>query len=85
MGVSLRRLGEDQDTLNSPFGSARPDARGQFFMEGLIPGTYEMTGGVYVISTRSVFRGTKQQVVVTDKDVTNVTVTVNLQSTPERF
>jgi hypothetical protein len=85
MGVSLRRLGEDQDTLNSPFGSARPDARGQFFMEGLIPGTYEMTGGVYVISTRSVFRGTKQQVVVTDKGVTNVTVTVNLQSTPERF
>jgi hypothetical protein len=54
-------------------------------MEGVIPGTYEMTGGVYVISTRSVFRSTKQQVVVTDKDVTNVAVTVNLQSTPERF
>jgi len=85
MGVTLRRLGEDHDSLNSPFGSARPDARGQFFMEGVIPGTYEMTGDVYVISTRSVFRGTKQQVVVTDKGVTNVTVTVNLQSTPERF
>ena len=85
MGVTLRRLGEDHDSLNSPFGSARPDARGQFFMEGVIPGTYEMTGDVYVISTRSVFRSTKQQVVVTDKGVTNVTVTVNLQSTPERF
>lgn len=81
--VSLRRLGEDGDSLNSMSGSARPDARGQFFMEGIVPGTYEMTGAVYLVSTRSIFRSTKQQVVVTD-GVTNVTITVNVESTPAR-
>ena len=93
MHVSLRRLGEDQSlnsisedqgSLNSIAASARPDARGQFFMEGLIPGTYEMTAAVYIIGTRSPFRSTKQQVVVADGSVTNVTVTVNLESTPDR-
>ena len=86
MHVSLRRLGDDQD---SPSGSSPVDARGQFFMEGLIPGTYEMIAAVYVISPggpvpRGPFRTTKQQVVVTDGGVTNVTVTVNLESTPDR-
>jgi hypothetical protein len=84
MHVSLRRLDENQNAFNSGIASARADARGQFVMEGLIPGTYEMTGGVYIMDTRSLFRSTKQQVVVTDRSVTNVTVTVNLESTPER-
>ena len=84
MHVLLRRLGEDQDSLNSTAGSARVDARGQFFMEGLIPGTYEMTAAVYIIGTRAPFRSTKQQVVVSDGSVTNVTVTVNLESTSDR-
>jgi hypothetical protein len=82
MHVSLRRLGEDQDSLNSSPGSAQADARGQFFVEGLIPGTYEMIGAVYVIGTHGPFRNTKQQIVVNDGGVTNVTVTVNL--TPDR-
>ena len=82
--VSLRRLGEDQDSLNSIAGAASPDARGQFFIEGVIPGTYEVTGSVYIIGTRSVFRSTKQQVVVSDGSVTNVTVTLNLEATPDR-
>jgi len=88
MHVSLRRLAEDQDSL-APSASSQVDARGQFFMEGLIPGTYEMTAAVYVIAPggpvpRGPFRSTKQQVVVTDGGVTNVTITVNLESTPDR-
>jgi Carboxypeptidase regulatory-like domain len=86
MGVTLRRLGEEQDSLNSIAGSAQVDARGQFFMEGLIPGTYEMTAAVYIVSARSAtpIRSTKQQVVVTDGGVTNVMVTLNLDSPPDR-
>jgi len=84
MGVMLRRLGEDQDSLNSIAGSARVDARGQFFIEGIIPGTYELIGTVYVIGSRGPFRNTKQQVVVSEGSVTNVTVTLNLESTPDR-
>jgi protocatechuate 3,4-dioxygenase beta subunit len=88
MHVSLRRLGEDQDSP-APSASSQVDARGQFFMEGLIPGTYEMIAAVYVIGPGGPvplgpFRSTKQQVVVTDGGVTNVTVTVNLDSTPVR-
>ena len=86
MHVSLRRLGEDQDSMS---GSSQVDVRGQFFMEGLVPGTYELIAAVYVIAPggpipRGPFRSTKQQVVVTDGGVTNVTVTVNLESTPDR-
>jgi hypothetical protein len=84
MHVSLRRLGEDQDWLNSMAGSANPDARGQFFMEGIIPGTYELMGAVYVLGSRGPLRTTKQQVVVTDGAVTNVTLTLNIDSTPDR-
>jgi protocatechuate 3,4-dioxygenase beta subunit len=88
MHVSLRRLGEEQDSL-APSASSPVDARGQFFMEGVIPGTYELIAAVYVINPggpvpRGPFRSTKQQVVVTDGAVTNVTVTVNLESTPDR-
>ena len=97
MHVSLRRLGEYQDSLNPILlysgadgvsASSQVDARGQFFMEGLIPGTYEMTAAIYVIGSRGPiggpFRSTKQQVVVSDGGVTNVTVTVKLDSTPDR-
>jgi carboxypeptidase family protein len=84
MHVTLRRLGEDQDSLNSTSASAPVDTRGQFFMEGLIPGTYELIGAIYVLGTRGTFRTTKQQVVVTDGGVTNVTVTLNLESAPDR-
>ena len=84
MHVSLRRLGEEQDSLNTFHASSQVDARGNFFMEGVIPGTYELTAGVYIVATRSVFRSTKQQVVVTDGGITNVTVTLNLEATPDR-
>jgi len=84
MHVSLRRLGEEQDWLNSMAGSASADARGQFFMEGIIPGTYELIGAVYIPGSRGPSRTTKQQVVVSDGSVTNVTVTLNVDSTPDR-
>ena len=82
--VSLRRLGEDPDSFTSVGSAAQVDARGQFLMEGLMPGTYEVNGAIYILGTRSPFRRTKQQVVVTDGGVTNVTLTVNLESTPDR-
>ena len=82
--VSFRKLGEDPQSFTSIPQAARVDGRGQFFVEGLIPGTYEMTGDVYILGTRKAFRSTKQQVVVGDGVVTTVTLTVNMESTPDR-
>ena len=79
--VSLRKLGGDESL--SPGSSAAPvDVRGQFFVEGLIPGTYEVNAVIYIREPQNAFRpvggGTKQQVVVTD-GATNVTLTVSLK------
>ena len=84
LSVSFRKLGEDPQSFTSIPRATRVDARGQFFVEGLIPGTYEMTGAVYILGTRRAFRSSKQQVVVGDGVVTTVTLTVNMQSTPDR-
>jgi len=74
--ISLKRLG----VLPTPFAnsreSAQVDARGQFFADGLLAGTYEVTA-VYALDRRPPVRRTTQQVVVTSGAVTNVTLTVD--------
>jgi protocatechuate 3,4-dioxygenase beta subunit len=82
--ASLRRVGEDIYLLNSWSSAVRVDARGNFFADGLVPGTYELNTGVFVPGSPGPLRHIKQQVVIADGGVTNVTVTVNLKSTSDR-
>src|SRR5262249_48237728 len=82
--IGLRRLGEETYSL-TPWSNAPPiDDRGQFSAEGLLPGSYEISAGIYIPGEPAPFRRTKQQIVVTDGGVTNVTITVNLNSTSDR-
>ena len=76
--ISLRRLGEnDAGPMFSGSGdSPEIDARGQFVAEGLLPGTYEVRAS-YAPDMHTPWRGTKQQVVVTNGAVTNVTLTID--------
>ena len=87
--VSLKKLGEEQYLFRSSPNSAQVDARGQFFLEGVIPGTYEIDARVYVPgSTPNTAPGllgiTKQQIAVSDGSVINVTLTVSLKPAPIR-
>jgi protocatechuate 3,4-dioxygenase beta subunit len=59
------------------------DSRGQFVMEGLTSGTYEIHAGVFLTSAKVGYAATKQ-VVVTAGSSVNVNITVDLTSTPIR-
>ncbi len=76
--IAVRRLSENEAGPFS-FGSGDSpeiDTRGQFVAEGLLPGTYEITAA-YAPDMRTPWRRTKQQVVVTNGTVTNVTLTID--------
>lgn len=86
VSVSARRLTDNPESMvwNSG-GSAQVDARGQFLIEGLIPGTYEVNGYIYIPGSRGPMQpNAKQQVVITGEGVTSITLTVNLNSTSDR-
>ena len=55
------------------------DARGRFRMTGLAAGTYEVTATAYITDSSNP-PSTKQQVVITDDQVTEVTLTLDLKS-----
>jgi protocatechuate 3,4-dioxygenase beta subunit len=78
--VWLRSVSDDpaNPSMNAP---GEVDARGQFLIEGLMPGTYEVTGGVVNNEpTRTMLLGAKtQQVVVTAGSVNNITLSVELK------
>ena len=79
--VALQRVGEN--TGIQPFGSYEPlrvDARGQFLQEGLAPGVYEVMGTIYSRDLRSPPPNVKQQVVVVSGGVSDVTLTLSLDS-----
>jgi Carboxypeptidase regulatory-like domain len=82
--VSLKRIGEpvtqfDQSGSNR---STEVDARGQFILEGLLPGTYEVMAQSY-FPVGQILRGI-QQVTVTDGEVVNITVTLQPLPSPNR-
>lgn len=76
--ITLRRLGEnDGGPIISDFNdSPHIDARGQFVAEGLLPGTYEVSAS-YGTDMNTPSRWTKQQVVVNNGAVTNITLTID--------
>jgi hypothetical protein len=76
-----KRIGDDPTLFSS---GARPqvDTRGQFVIEGLIPGTYEIEAGVFLPSAKLGYVAKKQQVVVIAGTTTTLNLTVDLTSTP---
>ena len=81
--VSVKRLGDFPRVFSSFNESTQVDVRGQFFAEGLLSGTYEVTA-VYAPDTRTRWGRASQQVVVTNGAVANVTLTVDTNANPGR-
>jgi len=83
--VWLTKLGEEPGTTNfASTTSQQVDARGQFVIEGLMPGEYELHAGLYVPGVSGDMPFTKQTIVVTAGVVTNVTVTLDLSPLTKR-
>ncbi|HXQ72751.1 MAG TPA: hypothetical protein VN844_19795 [Pyrinomonadaceae bacterium] len=84
--VWARLLGADP-AMRFSGSNMRPqvDARGQFVIEGLTPGTYAIEAGVYVMSSKLRYTATSQQVVVTAGSSNTVNITVDLTSTPTKI
>lgn len=84
--VWARLLGADQ-TVRFSGSNLRPqiDARGQFVIEGLTAGTYEIEAGVFVMSSKLRYTAKDQQIVVTAGSSTTVNITVDLASTPTKI
>jgi len=79
--VALRTPG----SLDRGFGgAARVDARGQFLIEGLVPGNYVLNVGAYIPGSPPTFVKKSQDVVVTAGAANNVTVTLDLKSNTTR-
>lgn len=80
----IRKVGDEQSIMYSGANNpAQVDARGNFAIERLTPGTYEIESGVYVPSAKKSYAATKkEQVVVTAGSVTNLTMLVDLGATP---
>lgn len=84
--VWARLLGADQ-AMRYSGANMRPqiDARGQFVIEGLTAGTYEIEAGVFVMSSNLRYAAKNQQVVVTAGSSNTVNITVDLTSTPTKI
>jgi hypothetical protein len=84
--VSARLLGSDP-AMRYSGSNMRPqiDARGQFVIEGLTAGTYEIEAGVYVMSSKLRYAAKNQQVVVAAGSSTAVNISVDLTSTPTKI
>jgi hypothetical protein len=70
--------------MRSSGSNIRPqvDARGQFVIEGMTAGTYEIDAGVYLSTAKLVYRAKRQQVVVTAGATTTLNLSVDLSATP---
>ena len=75
--VSLRNTSEDP-SMSSASNSPEVDARGQFVVEGLQPGTYEINAGIMLPERHVMLGMKKQQVAVTAGSVNNVTLSVDI-------
>jgi protocatechuate 3,4-dioxygenase beta subunit len=76
--VWLAKLGEESPAAYQSNASAQVDARGQFVIEGLLPGSYELNTAMVIPGGSWGTRNKKQEVIVTAGAVTNVTVTLDL-------
>ena len=76
--VVMRNISDDQMVASGSNLSAEVDARGQFVIEGVFPGTYEISAGIWSPDGRTVFGEKKQQIAVTAGSVNNVTLSIEL-------
>ena len=79
VSVMLRRLGDEDENrvrINEP--TARVDLRGQFIIEGLVPGNYVLFVNVYVPGSPPKFISKKQDVVVIAGEANSVNVKIDL-------
>lgn len=78
--VNLSKVGDANNTPSG--GGTAADARGNFLIEGLAAGTYELTVYAFDPERRQRPRTTKQLVTVTDGSATDVMVTIDLTAPP---
>lgn len=82
--IWAKRMGDDPSQMYSgQYGRADVDDKGQFVIEGLTPGDYELSAGVYFVSAKVGYMA-KKQVVVTAATNADVNITVDLKSAPIR-
>jgi protocatechuate 3,4-dioxygenase beta subunit len=79
--IWTRRV-DGEPMVYSSMNQTQVDPRGQFVIEGLIPGTYELNAGVLILSTKVGYLAKKEQVVVTSGSSTTINITIDLNSTP---
>ena len=84
LSVRIKKPGEDERNMNFYDPSAQVDARGQFVIEGLLPGNYELIVAVYVPGSPPSFITKKQEIAVTAGAPNNVTIKVDLKSNTAR-
>ena len=84
--LALRRNVDHANTSAAFFDvSSHMDSRGHFFVEHLLPGTYEIHSGVVVAQGRGLPFVKRQEVVVTAGSTANVTISMDLSSiTPKQ-
>lgn len=83
--VSVRSISDDPMISSSTTPSVEVDARGQFVVEGLFPGTYELSAVVWSPNgNAAVFGDKKQQVVVTAGSVSNVNLSIEINAKTTR-
>jgi protocatechuate 3,4-dioxygenase beta subunit len=78
--VNISKPGEDDRTMSIRNSRSRVDARGQFVIEWLLPGNYELTVGVFIPGSPPTMINKKQEVVVTAGASTSVNVKLDLKS-----
>ena len=82
--VWMRNLSDDPDMASASNSSPEVDARGQFVIEGVFPGTYEINVGIVSADGRTAYGQKKQQLAVTAGSVSNITLSVELNSKATR-
>jgi hypothetical protein len=81
--VWLRNLSPESESAPSNY-SADVDARGQFVIEGVFPGMYEISAGVWSADGRTNYAPRKQQIAVTAGSVSNLTLSVDANAKTTR-
>ena len=82
--VGLRNIADDLVGSSLANSSVEVDARGQFVVDGLFPGTYEISAAIWSQDGRTVFSEKKQQIAVTAGSVNNVTLSMEINSKTTR-
>ena len=82
--VGLRTIADDPGSSSSVYSSVEVDARGQFVVEGVFPGTYEISVTIWSADGRAVLSEKKQQVAVTAGSINNVTLSLEINAKATR-